>query len=171
MNSNRGNRKISGREKISFCVRERAIPFISPFQFPKFVKSVSLQSGNFFQKEGFLLYLYRAKKCLCNLYSLDGKTGLSFVQNREALQNVQKSVDKRLDSLYNKGVPQGRAIQNENPAKPKRFEKNRKKCLTKNPNGAILIAYQTTAGRKQIRPTTKGDLYESRILPVLHENR
>ena len=60
---------------------------------------------------------------LCNLYSLNGKTAVSFVQNREALQNVQKSVDKRLDSLYNKGVPQGRAIQNENLVKPKRFEK------------------------------------------------
>ena len=91
------------------------------------------------------------------------------MQNREALQNVQKSDDKRIGILYNKGVPQGRAIQNENPVKPKRFEKNRKKCLTKNPNGAILIAYQTT-GRKEIRPTTKGDLYENRILPVLYEN-
>ena len=92
------------------------------------------------------------------------------MQNREALQNVQKSVDKRIDSLYNKGVPQGRAIQNKNPVKPKRFEKNRKKCLTNETRCAILIAYQTT-GRKEIRPTTKGDLYESRILPVLHENR
>ena len=63
---------------------------------------------------------------LCNLYSLNGKTGLSFVQNIEALQNVQKSVDKRLYSLYNKGVPQGRAVQNENPVKPKKFEKIKK---------------------------------------------
>ena len=60
---------------------------------------------------------------MCNLYSLDGKTGLSFVQNIEALQNVQKSVDKRFDSLYNKGVPQGRAIQNEKQSSEKRFEK------------------------------------------------
>lgn len=72
---------------------------------------------------GFLLYIYSTKRYLCNLYSLDGKTGLLFVQNIEALQNVQKSVDKRLDSLYNKGVPQGRAVQNEKTVKQKRFEK------------------------------------------------
>lgn len=71
----------------------------------------------------FLLYLYSTERDLCNLYSLNGKTGLLFVQNREALQNGQKSVDKRLDSPYNRSVPQGRAVQNENPVKPKRFEK------------------------------------------------
>ena len=80
---------------------------------------------------GFLLYLYITKRDLCNLYSLNGKTDLSFVQNREALQNVQKSVDKRIDSLYNKGVPQGRAVQNENPVKPKKDLKKSKKVLDK----------------------------------------
>ena len=53
------------------------------------------------------------------------------MQNREALQNVQKSVDKSIDSLYNKGVPQGRAVQNENPVKPKKDLKKSKKVLDK----------------------------------------
>lgn len=78
------------------------------------------------------------------------------MQNREALQNVQKSVDKRLYSLYNKGVPRGRAVQNENRQAKKDLKKS-KKVLDKQNKVRYTnsVPNTNTTGRKEIRPTNE----------------
>ena len=85
-------------------------------------------------------------------------------------KTCKKVLTKGLTAFIIKAYRKGGRYRTKIRSSQKDLKKIEKKCLTKNPNGAILIAYQTT-GRKEIRPTTKGDLYESRILPVLHENR
>lgn len=91
MNSNRERGIFDSVEKSVFCERERATLTIPSSTIPKFVKSSNFYHFHllpFLAGDGLLLYLYSTERDLCNLYSLNGKTGLLFVQNREAFKKV-----------------------------------------------------------------------------------
>lgn len=128
-----------------------------PIPFPKFVKSGKIQKPSiweFFPKRRLLLYLYRAKRDLCNLYSLNGKTGLLFVQKVEAPKMFKKPLTKGFTDVILDTV----AREDDAKTVKRKNQKSFEKRLTNKIQSAIIKARRTTLDVKKYVPNEKGDL-------------
>ena len=89
---------------------------------------------------------------MCNLYSLNGKTGLLIVQGdrmNKSAKKCKKSIDKSLARHYTIYSRTGR------PMDEKSSEKNSKKCLTSKTESAKILTERNTHRRKEIRHNRK----------------